>query len=160
MHTLPVALQVPAFVIRYCVDLNIFAVAACDSMILTRTEHAYHLPFKFIPWATRNVASGTRRTLEARRNASRVHFVIVRHASVRVAEREFRCRSNGLSLFVTAMSTLKRVLASGQKDKHKQDLPADVTKLKELTIGNQPGKTSEFVLTEDTLYVMRPSDRK
>ncbi|KAI0818747.1 ATP-NAD kinase-like domain-containing protein [Irpex lacteus] len=59
------------------------------------------------------------------------------------------------------MSTLKRVLApAGQKDKGKQDLPANATKLKELTIGDKHGKTSEFVLTEDTLYVTRPSDQQ
>ncbi len=97
---------------------------------------------------------------EARQNASRINSVIVGPVSVRVAEVNLGLRSDDLSSFTTTMSTLKRVLApTGQKDKGKQDLPAHATKLKELTIGDKHGKTSEFVLTEDTLYVTRPSDR-
>ncbi|KAI0093855.1 ATP-NAD kinase-like domain-containing protein [Irpex rosettiformis] len=55
------------------------------------------------------------------------------------------------------MSTLKRVLSP--KDKRKQTVPEDATKLKELTLGDQPGKVSEFILTEDTLYVTRPDNQ-
>ncbi len=86
--------------------------------------------------------------------------MIVGHVSVRVAEVNLGLRSDDPSSFTTTMSTLKRVLApAGQKDKGKQDLPANATKLRKLTIGDKHGKTSEFVLTEDTLYVTRPSDR-
>jgi hypothetical protein len=56
------------------------------------------------------------------------------------------------------MSSLKRVLParSGSSD---HTPPSDPTlRIKELTLGDHPGKTSEFVLTKESLYVTRPSD--
>lgn len=53
--------------------------------------------------------------------------------------------------------TLSRVF---KKKGSKMAIGASQAPVKEFTLGEKPGKVSAFILTGESLYVSRPSDRK